>query len=73
MQEKMKININSLKSLYITIYFNEIKLGTATGFLINNMVRESNGLSIYGGPITKEIGIYSGRINSDSDLGYVWK
>lgn len=39
----------------------------------NGMMRENNGFSIYSGPITKPIGIYSGRINSDSDLGYVWK
>ena len=25
------------------------------------------------GLLIKPIGIYSGRINSDSDLGYVWK
>ena len=35
--------------------------------------RQENGIAIYGGPITHEIGIYSGRINKDSDLGYVWK
>ena len=28
---------------------------------------------IFAGPIIHEIGIYSGRINKDSDLGYVWK
>lgn len=39
----------------------------------NGMMRENSGFSIYEGPITKEIGIYSGRINSESDLGYVWK
>lgn len=39
----------------------------------NGMDRQENGFAIYGGPITHEIGIYSGRINKDSDLGYVWK
>ena len=29
--------------------------------------------SIWGSPFMREIGIYSGRINKDSDLGYVWK
>ena len=37
------------------------------------MVRRNGGFSIYGSPITQEIGIYSGRINAESDLGYVWK
>lgn len=39
----------------------------------NGFDRQSNGFAIYSGPITHEIGIYSGRINKDSDLGYVWK
>jgi hypothetical protein len=29
--------------------------------------------SLFTGPITKFIGIYSGRINAESDLGIVWK
>jgi hypothetical protein len=29
--------------------------------------------ALFGGPVTKFIGIYSGRINSESDLGIVWK
>lgn len=33
----------------------------------------NNITAIFGSPITKEVGIYSGRINKDSDLGYVWK
>ena len=35
--------------------------------------RYNGGIAMWGGPITHELGIYSGRINSDSDLGYVWK
>ena len=27
----------------------------------------------FDGPVSKLIGIYSGRINSESDLGIVWK
>ena len=34
---------------------------------------QNNGIALYGSPILHEIGIYSGRINKDSDLGYVWK
>lgn len=39
----------------------------------NGMIRNNNGFSIYGSPITEPVGIYSGRINKESDLGYVWK
>lgn len=39
----------------------------------NGVDRQDDGIAIYGGPIIHEIGIYSGRINKDSDLGYVWK
>jgi len=31
------------------------------------------GTGMFGGPITKFLGIYSGRINDQSDLGIVWK
>ena len=39
----------------------------------NGFNRENGGLALYAGPISHEIGIYSGRINAESDLGYVWK
>jgi hypothetical protein len=29
--------------------------------------------SIFGGPVTRFLGIYSGRVNAESDLGIVWK
>ena len=34
---------------------------------------ENGGSNSFGGPITKFLGIYSGRINAQSDLGIVWK
>ena len=38
------------------------------------MVSLENGSSaIYGGPMTRLLGIYSGRVNSDSDIGIVWR
>jgi hypothetical protein len=38
------------------------------------MVAMKNGdTSAFSGPVTKFIGIYSGRINTESDLGIVWK
>ena len=39
----------------------------------NGMIRTNNSFPIYGSSITEPIGIYSGRINKESDLGYVWK
>lgn len=34
----------------------------------------SNGdSSVFSGPTTRFLGIYSGRINAESDLGIVWK
>ncbi len=31
------------------------------------------GSPAFNGPVSKFIGIYSGRINSESDIGIVWK
>ncbi len=31
------------------------------------------GSSVFSGPVTRFLGIYSGRINAESDLGIVWK
>jgi hypothetical protein len=33
----------------------------------------NGGTAVFGGPVEKFIGIYSGRINAESDLGVVWK
>lgn len=30
-------------------------------------------VTVFNGPVTKFLGVYSGRINKDSDLGMVWK
>lgn len=35
MEEKITVNINSIKSLYISIFYNDIELASATGFLVN--------------------------------------
>ena len=35
MMEKITINVNSIRSLYITTCYNETKLATATGFVVN--------------------------------------
>jgi hypothetical protein len=35
--------------------------------------RKGGGISMYSGPIQPLLGIYSGRINDQSDIGMVWK
>jgi hypothetical protein len=38
------------------------------------MVSMKDGSSaVFGGPVTKFLGVYSGRVNDQSDLGLVWK
>jgi hypothetical protein len=34
---------------------------------------EGGGSGMFGGPVERFIGVYSGRINAESDLGIVWK
>jgi hypothetical protein len=34
---------------------------------------ESGGFGAFGGPVYRFLGIYSGRVNAESDLGMVWK
>lgn len=38
-----------------------------------SVAMEDGSTSIFGGPVTRFLGIYSGRINQESDLGMVWK
>ena len=38
------------------------------------MVAMENGDSaVFGGPVERLLGVYSGRVNDQSDLGFVWK
>lgn len=34
---------------------------------------KNGGAAVFSGPVEKLLGVYSGRINSQSDLGFVWK
>jgi Trypsin-like peptidase domain len=38
-----------------------------------SLVREGSQNKIFNGPVTRFLGVYSGRINKESDLGMVWK
>ena len=46
------------------IYFNDGR---------GNIRHRGGGFSVGYGPVTQFLGIYSGRINEDSDIGYVWR
>ncbi|MBW3096499.1 trypsin-like peptidase domain-containing protein [Pseudohoeflea coraliihabitans] len=37
------------------------------------VTRPSGAVVTFGGPVSQFLGIYSGRINNESDLGFVWK
>jgi plasmid maintenance system killer protein len=34
---------------------------------------EDGSSAVYNGPVTRFLGVYSGRVNEQSDLGFVWK
>lgn len=34
---------------------------------------QNGGTAVFGGPVEQFLGVYSGRINEQSDLGFVWK
>jgi hypothetical protein len=38
-----------------------------------SVATKDGGTAIFAGPVQKLIGVYSGRINAESDLGIVWK
>lgn len=38
-----------------------------------SVAMQDGGTAMFSGPVTKFLGIYSGRINEQSDLGIVWK
>lgn len=40
---------------------------------VGGVLRSEEGVKIYGKPITQTIGIYSGRFDANSDLGFVWQ
>jgi hypothetical protein len=42
-------------------------------YRIGSYLREDGGLSLGGGEMERLVGVYSGRINAQSDLGRVWK
>lgn len=43
------------------------------GYTSGGAVPTSGGVSFFSGPVEEFVGVYSGRINRESDLGFVWK
>jgi hypothetical protein len=39
----------------------------------SGVIMQGGGIGLGGGPASSLLGIYSGRINSESDIGFVWK
>lgn len=69
------VNFNSLPIFLIDCRARPGQSGSAviTHRSGGSVAMEDGGTSIFGGPVTRFQGIYSGRINEQSDLGLVWK
>ena len=69
------INFNELPIFLIDCRTRPGQSGSAVIFHRNGgTVAMRNGdLNVFQGPVTRFLGIYSGRINEESDLGIVWK
>jgi hypothetical protein len=69
------VNFNDLPILLIDCRSRQGQSGSAViAYRSGGMVALADGSSAaYDGPVTRFIGIYSGRINKESDLGIVWK
>lgn len=75
MASEPQVNYNNLPVFLIDCRSRQGQSGSAViAHRSGGMVSMANGSSaIFGGPIFKLLGIYSGRINAESDLGIVWK
>lgn len=70
----LNINEKQLPAFLVDAKTREGQSGSPVIYYSSSGVdRQNDCIAGYGFPITHEIGIYSSRINKDSDLGYVWK
>lgn len=68
------INFNDLPIFLIDCRTRQGQSGSAVIAHRNGSVAmKDGGTTIFSGTVTKFLGIYSGRINAESDLGMVWK
>jgi hypothetical protein len=75
MASEPDINLGNLPVFLIDCRSRQGQSGSAViAYRSGGMVAMANGGSAaFGGPVYKFLGIYSGRINQESDLGIVWK
>lgn len=75
MASEPDIDFSNLPILLIDCRSRQGQSGSAViAYRSGGMVAMKNGGSAaFGGPVTKFLGIYSGRINAESDIGIVWK
>lgn len=75
MASEPDINFGNLPVFLIDCRSRQGQSGSAViAYRSGGMVTMANGGSAaFGGPVYKFLGIYSGRINQESDLGIVWK
>jgi hypothetical protein len=69
------INFSDLPALLIDCRTRQGQSGSPViAYRVGGMVAMADGGSAaFSGPVCRFLGIYSGRINSESDLGFVWK
>jgi hypothetical protein len=69
------VNFNDLPLVLVDCRSRQGQSGSAViAYRTGGAVTMANGgTGILGGPVWKLIGLYSGRINAESDLGLVWK
>jgi hypothetical protein len=75
MASEPDINFRDLPIFLIDCRSRQGQSGSAViAYRSGGMLAMKNGdSSVFKGPVTKFLGIYSGRINAESDLGIVWK
>lgn len=74
-EPQVRLNNSDLPIFYIDCRSRSGQSGSAviahrTGGMV---AMEDGGSSVFNGPVTRLLGIYSGRVNSESDIGIVWK
>ncbi|KAB7772625.1 serine protease [Xanthomonas sp. LMG 12462] len=74
-EPQVSINNSDLPVFYIDCRSRQGQSGSAVvAHRSGGMVSMENGVAaIFEGPVTRLLGIYSGRINNESDIGIVWR
>lgn len=74
-EPQVNINNSDLPIFYIDCRSRPGQSGSAVIAHRNGgmVAMENGGSAMFNGPVTRLLGIYSGRVNSESDIGIVWK